>query len=211
MNTVTLNGELRTKFGKSATKADLKAGRIPCVLYGIDTENVHFTVSINDVRDLVYAASFKIADLKVNGKSYRCIIKHVEFDAVKDTVNHVDFLQLVDGHPVKVELPLTFSGNSPGVRNGGKFVQYLRTIKVKANPEDLVTEVVADISTLKLGAVIRVKDIKLNKGVEILNAPAIPIAGVVVPRSLKGAGELDEGEEAAEAAEGEEAAAEAEA
>ncbi|GAB4250392.1 MAG: 50S ribosomal protein L25/general stress protein Ctc [Saprospiraceae bacterium] len=211
MNTVSLNGELRTKFGKSATKADLKAGKIPCVLYGMNSENVHFTVSLNDVRDLVYAADFKIADLTVDGKTYRCIIKQVEFDAVKDTVNHVDFLQLIDGHPVKVELPLTFSGSSPGVRNGGKFIQYLRTVKVKAKPEDLVTEVVADISKLKLGSVIRVRDIKLNEGVEILNAPAIPIAGVVVPRSLKSAGALPEDEEGEETAEGEEAAAEAEA
>lgn len=194
MNTVSIKGEPRTQFGKSATKADLRAGRIPCVLYGINSDNVHFTVTHNDVRSLVYTPHFKVAELTVDGKTYRCIIKHVQFDAVKDTINHIDFLQLVEGHPVKVELPLSFSGTSPGVRNGGKFVQYLRTIKVKAKPENLVTEVVADISNLKLGGVLRVRDIPLKEGLEIINSPAIPIAGVIVPRSLKDAGGENAGE-----------------
>lgn len=196
MNISSLSGELRTNVGKSATKADNQGGRIPCVLYGKGSQNLHFTVSFNDVRSLAYTPEFKIASLTISGNTYRCIIKSVQFDPLKDTIKHIDFLQLIEGHPIKAELPLVFSGSSPGVRNGGKFIQHLRTIKVKAKPEDLVTEVVADISTLKLGEVIRVRDIKLNEGVEIMNNPAIPVAGVVVPRILKDAA-LDEEEAAA--------------
>lgn len=208
MNTISLNGELRTKFGKSASTADLKNGRIPCVLYGMNSENVHFTVLMNDVRNLVFTSDFKVAQLNVDGKTHRCIVKEVIYNAVTDGIHHIDFLQLVDGHPVKVEVPLTFEGTSPGVRNGGKFISYLRTIKVKAKPEDLVSEVVADISKLRLGTVIRVRDIKANEGVEIQNAPAIPIAGVVVPRSLKSADMSDEEEGGEEGAAETEAAAE---
>lgn len=194
MLTVSVNGINREAVGKKATKAVKKAGLVPCVLYSKGKENVHFTVHPHDVRGLVYSSDFKIAEVNVNNNKYRCIVKTVDFHPVKDTVNHIDFLELQDGHPIKVEVPLKFKGVSPGVRNGGKFMQSVRKIKIKATPELLVDEVVADISTLKLGFSIRVRDIQLNDGVEILNPDALPVASVVVPRSLKGAAEGEEEE-----------------
>lgn len=204
MVTLAISGTRRDEVGKKAAKAVKRAGLVPCVLYSRGKENIHFTVRPHDLRDLIYTKDFKLADLTVDGQSHRCIIKSVTFHPVKDTPEHIDFLELQDGHPIKVEVPVRFEGVSPGVRNGGKFAQSVRKIKIKATPELLVDEVVADISKLKLGESIRIRDIKVIEGVEVMNPGALPIAMVQIPRSLKGAGAIEE-EEGGEGAPAEEA------
>ena len=203
MLTVSVNGTKREAVGKKATKAARKAGLVPCVLYSKAKENVHFTVKPHDVRPLIYTGEFKLAEINVDGTTHKCILKKVDFHPVSDDIRHIDFIELQDGHPVKVEVPLRFEGTSPGVRNGGKFMQSVRKIKIKTTPELLVDEVVADISELMLGHSIRVRDIEAIEGVEIMNPGALPVASVVVPRSLKGADLDEEGEEEGEGGEGE--------
>ncbi len=204
MVTVSINGTERTEVGKKATKAVRKAGLIPCVMYSKGKENIHFTVHPHDVRELIYTGDFKLVEVTVNGTAHKCILKATDFHPVKDTPRHLDFLELQDGHPIKVEVPLRFEGVSPGVRTGGKFQQTVRWIQIKTKPDLLVDEVVADISNLMLGQSIRVRDIETTEGIEILNPPALPIASVVVPRVLK-----EEVAEVAEGTEGEEGEGEA--
>ena len=116
---------------------------------------------------------------------------------------HVDFLQLVDGQTIKVNLPVRFIGTAPGTKEGGKLAQQLRRVKVKTTPEHLVDELQLDISELKLGHSVRVRDITPVEGVEIMSAGATPVASVIVPRALRSAsaGEAEEeaGEEVEEA------------
>lgn len=205
MVTVKVNGSTRTDFGKKAAKDVRREGLIPCVLYGPHKDNVHFTVKPHDVRDLVYTGDFKMAEIDIDGKIYRCIVKDIDFHPVKDTIHHMDFLLLDDGQTVKVEVPLRFKGTSPGVRNGGKFAQSVRKVKIKTKVENLVDEVFADISELKLGESLRVRDIEAVEGIQFLNPAALPVASVIVPRSLKGAEMAEDeegGEEGGEAAEG---------
>ena len=208
METFSINGTQRADVGKKATKTVRRAGLVPCVLYGKGKENIHFTVKPYDVRGLIYTGDFKLVEVVIDGNPRRCILKTVDFHHVKDTVYHIDFLELEDGHEVKVEVPLRFEGASPGVRTGGVFKQSIRKIKIKTVPETLVDEVIADISELKLGESIRIRDIKAIEGIEIMNSSNLPIASVVVPRILidvdatedeEGAeGEGEGGEEATE-------------
>lgn len=186
MDTITINGTPRTNAGKTAAKSDRNAGTIPCVLYGAG-ENVCFTTTADQLRDLIFTGEFKTVDVVVDGKSYRCILKEVQYHPVTDAVTHIDFLQLVDGRSINVEVPLRFDGSSPGVRSGGKFIQKIRTVKIKTKPEFLVDEMKADISKLKLGQSLRVRDIEAVDGVEIINPAALPIATVSIPRGLKNA------------------------
>jgi large subunit ribosomal protein L25 len=195
MVTVTINGTPREVMSKSEVKAVRNAGLIPCVLYGSGDENVHFTTTQSDVRHLVYTAEFKLAEVIVNGKSHRCILKGIQFDSIKDTITHIDFLQLTDGRKVIVEVPLSFEGVSPGVRAGGKFVQKTRRVKIKTTPENLVDKISVDISGMRLGHSLRIRDIAPVPGVEIVNPQALPIATIAIPRALKGT--LVEEEEAA--------------
>ncbi len=186
MVTVTINGSKRTEISKREVKSARNAGLIPCVLYGGDGENVHFTTTPHDVRDLVYTPEFKTATISVDGKSYTCILKQIQFNPVKDTIQHIDFLELVPGRKIKVQVPLAFEGTSPGVRAGGKFVQNIRLISIKTTPEDLVDKLSVDISKLRLGQSLRVRDIAGVPGVEITNPAALPIATIIIPRALKG-------------------------
>jgi large subunit ribosomal protein L25 len=185
MANVVINGTLRSETGKKSSKAARYNKEVPVVMYG-PKELVHFTASVTDFKDMIYTPEFKIADVNVGGKSYRAILKAKQFHPISEALLHVDLLILTDGHPVKYEIPVNFYGTSPGVKVGGKFMQKLRRIKVKSLPENMLTELKASISHLELGQSLRVRDIEVAAGVEIMSQPATPIASVEVPRALRG-------------------------
>lgn len=186
MINIEIQGSSRSEFGKKGSRNDRSNGNIPAVMYG-GNENLHFTVTPASVKHLVYSPDFKIADLDIDGKHYKAILKSVQFHPVTDQIIHIDFLRLIDKTPVKVEVPLRFKGNSPGVKVGGKLIQQLRKIKIKTTPENLVDELKADISKLDLGQALRVREITVPNGVEILNNGATPVALIEIPRALKAA------------------------
>ena len=204
MNIVSIKGDNRTTFGKKANKALRKEGRVPCVIYGGE-KNIHFSAKEIAFKPLIYTPEFKLAEITIDDKTYKCFLKDSQFHPVTDKLVHLDFIELVPNKEIRVELPVVFRGVSPGVKIGGKLIQSLRRVKVRTTPENLVDTVVIDISNLQLGQAIRVKDIDVQEGIEIINTPSIPVAVVEVPRALRG-------DDAIEAeAEAEEATAEAEA
>ncbi|MEM8527396.1 MAG: 50S ribosomal protein L25 [Bacteroidota bacterium] len=199
MQTVAFSGGPREGLGKKATKQIRQQGLIPCVMYG-GNEVRHFTTVVNDVKALIYTPDFKTADITVGGNTYSCIVKEVQYHPLTDSILHIDFLQLVEGTPVKVELPVRFYGDSPGLKVGGKLLQNLRRIKIKTTPEHLVDELKVDISGLELGQAVRVKDVDITDNMEIMVSLATPVAVVEVPRALKSAASAAAKEGGAEAA-----------
>lgn len=195
MQTVQINGESRAEFGKSANAKLRKAGQVPCVIYGGD-DIIHFHSEPLAFKPLIYTPDFKLAEVSVAGKTHKCIIKDIQFHPVTDSIVHVDFLELKDGNQVKLQVPVKFEGVSPGVRGGGKLIQVLRKIKIKTTPDNIVDHLSVDISELELNESVRVRDLQIPDGIEVINNTAIPIASVEVPRALKSA----EAEEAAAAA-----------
>jgi large subunit ribosomal protein L25 len=189
MTTIEVQGTKRSEFGKKGAKQDRNNGNVPAVMYGGD-EVIHFNVTPASVKNLIYTPDFKIADLDIDGSHYRAIIKSIQFHPVTEQLLHIDFLRLIAKTPIKVEVPLRFKGVSPGVKLGGKLIQQVRKIKVKTTPEYLVDELKADISKLDLGQSLRVKEIIVPTGIEILNSPAIPVALIEIPRALKAAAAL---------------------
>ena len=174
----------RKTSGTSGARLIRKEGLIPAVMYG-GGEVSHFAVKLNDVKKLIYTPDFKLAEVDVEGTTHRCIIKALQIHPVTDNIEHIDFLRLIDGHPIKVDIPIKFKGTSPGEKEGGKLVQMMRRVKVKTTPENLVSELFVDISELKLGFSVRVNDIEVNDNLEVLSVGATPVANVEVPRALK--------------------------
>ena len=208
MNTVNVTATSRTDTGKKSTKAVRNSGGIPCVMYG-GKEVVHFTTTHNAVKSLIYTPDFKVAEIDMDGSTQRAIVKTAQFHPVTEKIMHIDFLRLIDGIPVNLELPVKFEGSSPGVKLGGKLQQSLRRIKVKTTPEKMVDVLTLDVSNLELGESIRVRDLQVPEGIQVMVAPATPVAAVEIPRALRSAGaaadaaEEEEGEGDAPAAEAE--------
>jgi large subunit ribosomal protein L25 len=186
MVSVEIHGSTRSEFGKKGSRNDRNSGHVPAVMYGGD-EVIHFNVTPAGVRHLIYTPDFKLADLVIDGKHYKAILKSAQFQPVTDQLLHIDFLRLVAKTPIKVEVPLRFKGVSPGVKLGGKLIQQLRKIKIKTTPEFLVDELKADISKLDLGQALRVREVIVPEGIEIINNAATPVALIEIPRALKAA------------------------
>jgi large subunit ribosomal protein L25 len=183
MKSITIEGQLRTESGKKATRHLRSQQLVPAVIYGGKKE-ITFSAPATAFKDLVYTSEFMLADVKVDGNSYRCILKDLQFNKVTDLLNHVDFLELVDDKKVVATLPLKFVGTSAGVKAGGKLVIKMKSLKVKALPKYLKEHIEVDITKLELNENIRVEEVKLEN-VEVLNSPRIPIASVTMTRQLK--------------------------
>jgi large subunit ribosomal protein L25 len=183
MKSITIEGHLRTDHGKKAARQIRSQENVPAVIYG-GAQEVNFYASAKAFKPLVYTGEFQIAEVTVDGKKYRCILKDLQFDKVTDALIHLDLLELVDDKKVVATLPLKFTGTSVGVKEGGKLVIKIKSLKVKALPKDLVETINVDITNLALNANIRVEDVKAP-GLEIMNSPRIPIASVVMTRQLK--------------------------
>jgi large subunit ribosomal protein L25 len=186
MEVIVINGEPRAELGKKGTKAVRNGSNIPCVLYGPGVSE-HFSTEITNVRHLIYTPDFKIAEVKLNGQSHRCIVKDVQYHPVSEKIMHIDFLRLTEGHTVKVEVPLRLTGTSVGVKNGGKMQQKMRRVKIKTTPDALITELQLDVTTLNMGQSMRVRDIKPPHNVEIMNSGSTPVATIEIPRALRSA------------------------
>jgi large subunit ribosomal protein L25 len=183
MKTITIEGQLRTEFGKKATRQIRSQELVPGVIYG-GAQEVNFTAPAVDFKPLVYTADFQFVEIKVGGTAYKCIIKDIQFGKVSDDLIHIDLLELVEDKKVVATIPIKFTGVSDGVKDGGKLVTKMKNLKVKAYPKHLKENIEVDITSLQLNSNIRVEDVKAPN-FEILNSPRIPIASVVTTRALR--------------------------
>jgi large subunit ribosomal protein L25 len=156
---------------------------VPGVIYGGDKE-VNFQAPVLAFKSLVYTSEFQLANINVDGQSYRCILKDIQLDTVSDKLNHADFLQLGEAKKVIANIPLKFTGVAAGVKAGGKLVTKMKTLKIKTLPQYLKENIEVDLTNLEINENVRVEDVK-EEHYEILNSPRIPIASVVMTRQLK--------------------------
>ena len=183
MITITIEGQIRTEFGKKATRQLRLEEKVPAVIYGGATE-INFAAPATAFKNIVYTPDFNVVNATIDGKAYRCVLKDLQFDKVSDQLIHVDFLELVDDKKVTVTLPIKFTGAPAGVKAGGKLVTKMKSLKVKLLPKYLRENIELDITNLALNENIRVQDVKADN-MEIMNSPRIPIASITMTRQLK--------------------------
>jgi large subunit ribosomal protein L25 len=183
MKSITIEGLLRTDYGKKATRVLRSQNLVPAVIYGGAAE-INFSAPATAFKGLVYTSEFQIAEVLVDGKTYRCIMKDLQFNKVSDALEHIDFLELVEDKKVVATLPVKYVGTSIGVKSGGRLITKIKSLKVKALPKDLRENIEVDISKLELNGNIRVQDVVIPN-IEIMNSPRIPMASVVMTRQLK--------------------------
>jgi large subunit ribosomal protein L25 len=182
MKSVSISGSSRANVGKKDATAVRNAKAVPCVLYG-GKEQVHFSVLAADFRDLIYTPNANTVNLDIEGKKFHAILQEAQFHKVKDHLLHVDFLEIVPGKPVVMNIPVRTTGTSPGVRSGGKLNKKLKTLKVKGLVEKMPDTIDIAIDALEIGGSVRVSDIKID-GLTILDAQNVTVIGVQVTRAV---------------------------
>ncbi len=202
MKTFDLEGQLRQEVGKKSAKIARVADNVPCVLYG-NNGNVHFTVTQSAVRKLIYTPEVFIVNLTVEGKDRKAIVKELQFHPVKDTLMHIDFLEITDKKAVAIDIPVKLEGLAAGVKAGGKLSLQLRKLRVKGIYTDFPESITLDVTKLVLGKSIQVGEIQLDK-LEILSPKNAVVCQVKLTRAARAADEEEAGvEEGEETEEGE--------
>ena len=133
MKTITIEGQLRTEMGKQATRQLRSQEQVPGVIYG-GAKEINFSAPATAFKTLVYTPDFQLAEVNVDGKTYRCILKDLQFDKVSDELIHVDFLELVEDRQIVATIPIKFTGAAKGVKDGGKLITKMKSLKIKTFP-----------------------------------------------------------------------------
>jgi len=174
----------RSSVQSRALKEIRKNNGVPCVLYG-GAENVHFTVTNEMLRNLVYTPEIYLVNLDIDGKKVKATLKDIQFHPVKDTILHVDFLEVIDGKPIVMEVPVQLEGLAEGVKAGGKMTLQMRKLKVKAMYDKMPEKLVVNVSHLGLGKTIKVGELSFGE-LELLNAKDNVVCVVKLTRAARG-------------------------
>jgi len=183
MKSIAISGSLRESVGKRDAKELRYAGKVPAVLYGGD-QQYHFSVSAADLKPLVYTPNVHFVDLDLDGKKFQAILQESQYHPLTDQIIHIDFLVLNDKKEVSMNIPIELTGTSPGVKMGGKLIQKLRSLRVKALPKDMPQTIEVSLESLEVGKSVRVDAIKI-KNASVLNNGDDTIVSVVMSRALK--------------------------
>ncbi|MEO7211426.1 50S ribosomal protein L25/general stress protein Ctc [Mucilaginibacter sp.] len=183
MKSFAISGSPRENVGKRDAKELRYQGLVPAVLYGGATQT-HFSVSAADLRNVVYTPVVHFIDITVDGVTSQAIIKDMQFHPLTEQLIHIDFLLLDEKKPITIEIPVKLTGTSPGVKVGGKLVQKLRKLRVKALPKDHLDNIEVSISALEVGKSVKVSEISLPN-LAITNAQEDTIVSVTTSRALR--------------------------
>ncbi|WP_247235145.1 50S ribosomal protein L25/general stress protein Ctc [Telluribacter sp. SYSU D00476] len=177
-------GYKRANLGKSESQ-DLRAqGYIPSVLYGGNSQ-VHFYAPSILFRELLFTPDVFEVTLNIEGDLYTAILQDTQYHPVNDSLLHADFLEIVEGKEIKVEVPVKLTGASTGVMKGGKLNQKLRKLRVQGLAKNIPDYIEVDITNLDLGKSVKVGAIQ-PEGYTILSPTSNPVASVEIPRALRG-------------------------
>lgn len=210
MKTYQLNAEPRTDLGKKAAKAIRAEKKIPVVLNGGEIVALPFTgtlkpgekiveiernrgiittdltVKAEDVRKLIYTPDIYAIELDLNGEKRNAVLSDIQFHPVKDTILHMDLLEVNDKKPVTMEVPVQLEGHAEGVKAGGKLTLSLRKLKVKAIYDQIPERLVVNVDSLGLGKSLAVGDLHYE-GLELINAKNAVVCAVQLTRAARGA------------------------
>jgi large subunit ribosomal protein L25 len=197
MKTLEIKGSIRTELGKKSAKKLRKSGNVPCVIYGQD-QNIHFHTHENSFKNLIYTPDAHIVNLDLDGKGYKVVMQDVQFHPVTDKIEHVDFIEILENKPIIISLPIKLTGDSVGIKAGGKLRIKKRHLKVKGFANDIPESLVIDITNVKIHQSVKVGDLSYDK-IELIDPRIATVLSVATSRVVQ----KEEGAESAEKPAGE--------
>lgn len=183
MKTIEIIGYKRANLGKQTAKQLRNEANAPGVLYG-GKEQVHFYTPMALLKDLVYTPKSHFVALNIEGTTYNCILQDIQFHPVSEVILHIDFLQIFDDKKIKMDIATVLVGDAPGVVKGGRLVSKMNKLPISAYPKDMPEYIKVDVSTLELGQMLRVHQLKADN-YTILALPNAPVAMVELTRALR--------------------------
>ncbi|MBT5420098.1 MAG: 50S ribosomal protein L25 [Candidatus Cloacimonetes bacterium] len=208
---IKINAEKRSLGKKSDLNVLRGEGLIPGIIYGAGQEGIKISFNAREFAHEYKKSIGTIAffDIAVDGNSYKTFIKEKQVHPLTREIVHIDFLELHKGKSITIDVPINFTGEAMGAKEGGVFEVIHRTIQVTCLPKDIPEEISFDISDMNIGDTIHLKDLNLSEDINTDLSEEITIAVLSVPKVIEEAVEETEegieGEEGAEGAEGENA------
>jgi large subunit ribosomal protein L25 len=205
----TLVAEPRTVVGSRPAGRLRREGKVPAVMYGLETETSNVTVPSRELNHILAGESGAntLITLKLDGEEHLALARQIQRHPTRGDLLHVDFIRVRRDVAVAAEIPVHLVGEPEGVRDGGILEQLVFTLSIEAKPEDIPPDVEADVSALNIGDQLRIADLRLPTGVAVQQEPDELVVQVIVPRVVEEPEEeeAEEGEEIeGEAPEGEE-------
>jgi len=203
MEEIILEIQSREEIGKGKVKDLREKGFIPAVIYAEGKKSLPVKISHRQLWQLIHQHRLEAMvinlrmqeDKKQKGKP--CLIKEIQYDPVKGDIIHVDFNEISLTKVIKVNVPVVAKGEPAGVKQeGGSLEHILWEIEVECLPTDIPKDIEIDVSQLKIGDSIHIKDVVFPSNVKVLNSPDAIIFSVSAP--------IKEEEVAAPVVEGEE-------
>lgn len=185
MADILLKAEARSNLGGSTARSLRNSGRVPGVLYGHGEASIPFHVKELDLRPLIYTRETHIVNLNLDGKETKSILREVQFDPITDRVRHIDLIILHAGEKVKLDVPVALIGTAAGVKDGGiiDFVMHKLTINVL--PDKIPQQIEVDVTELKIGHGVHIKDLPVNEAYSILGDENAVIVACVAPKVVE--------------------------
>tara|TARA_B100001248_G_scaffold241817_1_gene208800 strand:- start:1 stop:753 length:753 start_codon:yes stop_codon:yes gene_type:complete len=183
-------------------------GLIPAILYGGKEANQNISIEKKDLKNLIDSETFlsKVLELDVEGKKQKVIPRDVAFNVVSEEPIHIDFMRIVSGKKIILEIPVKFINHpdSPGLKRGGVLNIVRRKVELRCPAENIPNEIIIDLTGTDIGTSIKISSVKLQENVEpTITDRDFVIATVASPTVMKEPEKPAEGEQAAEGAEGE--------
>jgi large subunit ribosomal protein L25 len=188
MEELVLEAGERQEIGRSKVKALKGQGFIPAVVYSEGKDALAIKVSRHDFLTMIHHHRVENAiitlkvkdDKKKTGRS--CMIKEMQHDPVKGDIVHIDFTEISLTKVIKVNVPVVTKGESVGVKSeGGSLEHILWEIEVECLPTDIPKNIEVDVSTLKIGDSVHIKDITFPAKVKVLADPDAVVLSVAAP------------------------------
>jgi large subunit ribosomal protein L25 len=183
MKKVELTGTLRTIQGTKGAAQLRREKRVPCVLYGGEG-TLHFSLEEAPLGKIVHSPEVYRIELDIEGQKRTARLAEKQFHPVTDRLLHVDFIEMSDSKEARVTLSLRLTGQSPGVRKGGKLSQPLRKLRVRGLPTALPEHLELDINGVEVGDSIRVRDLNFE-GLTVLERPSDVVVAVKMPKKVE--------------------------
>ena len=203
---------LDANIRNTKTKGELNSlrdnGNVPAIIYGGEAQNEKISISKKILKSLIEKENFlsSIITLNVDGKPQKVLPREIKYDIISDEPIHVDFLRIVSGIKVRIEVPVKFLNHekSPGLKRGGVLNIVRRKVELKCPAENIPDEIIVDLAGTDIGTSIKISAVKLgNDVVPTITDRDFVIATVASPTVIKEPEKPAEGEAAAEGAEGE--------